>query len=80
MRNGAYEKAKLLFSSEQEDFGIIPVEAMAAGTPVIALNQGGVKETVIGGKTGLFFEERTPESLTKQLGSLKQWNLNLKIV
>lgn len=54
-----------IFPSEQEDFGIIPVEAMAAGTPVIALNQGGVKETVINGKTGLFFEERTPESLVK---------------
>jgi glycosyltransferase involved in cell wall biosynthesis len=52
-----------IFPSEQEDFGIIPVEAMAVGTPVIALNQGGVKETVIDGKTGLFFEERTPESL-----------------
>ena len=38
---------------------------MAAGTPVIALNQGGVKETVVGGVTGLFFDERTPESLAK---------------
>jgi len=52
-----------IFPSEQEDFGIIPVEAMAVGTPVIALNQGGVKETVVDGKTGLFFEERTRESL-----------------
>lgn len=60
------KKAKaFIFPSEQEDFGIIPVEAMAAGTPVIALNQGGVKETVVGGKTGLFFDERTPESLAK---------------
>lgn len=54
-----------IFPSEQEDFGIIPVEAMAVGTPVIALNQGGVKETVVEGKTGLFFNERTPESLAK---------------
>ncbi|WKZ25465.1 MAG: glycosyltransferase [bacterium] len=54
-----------IFPSEQEDFGIIPVEAMAAGTPVIALNQGGVKETVVDGKTGIFFEERTPESLAQ---------------
>lgn len=58
------KKAKaFIFPSEQEDFGIIPVEAMAAGTPVIALNQGGVKETVVEGKTGVFFDERTPESL-----------------
>lgn len=54
-----------IFPSEQEDFGIIPVEAMAVGTPVIALNQGGVKETVIDGKTGVFFNERTVESLIK---------------
>lgn len=58
-------KAKaFIFPSEQEDFGIIPVEAMAAGTPVIALGQGGVLETVVEGKTGTFFYERTPESLT----------------
>jgi glycosyltransferase involved in cell wall biosynthesis len=53
-----------IFPSEQEDFGIIPVEAMAVGTPVIALAQGGPLETIIDGKTGVFFNERTPESLT----------------
>ncbi|MBI4157973.1 glycosyltransferase, partial [Candidatus Woesebacteria bacterium] len=52
-----------IFPSEQEDFGIIPVEAMAVGTPVIALAQGGTLETVIEGKTGTFFEKRTPASL-----------------
>ena len=51
-----------IFPSEQEDFGIIPVEAMAAGTPVIALNQGGVKETVVDGKTGLFLKKE-PQNL-----------------
>lgn len=57
-------KAKaFIFPSEQEDFGIIPVEAMAVGTPVIALAQGGVLETVVDGKTGIFFNERTPEAL-----------------
>lgn len=60
------KKAKaFVFPSEQEDFGIIPVEAMAAGTPVIALNQGGVKETVVDGKTGIFFDQRSPESLAE---------------
>lgn len=65
-----------IFPSEQEDFGIIPVEAMAAGTPVIALNQGGVKETVIDGKTGLFFEERTPESLIVAVKKFEKMNLS----
>lgn len=58
------KKAKgFIFPSEQEDFGIIPVEAMAAGTPVIALAQGGPLETIVEGTTGLFFNKRTPESL-----------------
>lgn len=70
------KKAKgFVFPSEQEDFGIIPVEAMAAGTPVIALNQGGVKETVIGGKTGLFFDERNEDSL---IAAVKKFE-NMKI-
>lgn len=57
------EAKAFIFPSEYEDFGIIPVEAMAVGTPVIALASGGTLETVIDGKTGLFFNERTPESL-----------------
>lgn len=54
-----------IFPSENEDFGIIPVEAMACGTPVIALNQGGVKETVVEGLTGHFFNLRNVRSLSK---------------
>lgn len=59
-----YADAKaLIYPSLQEDFGLVPVEAMALGTPVIALRQGGVTETVIEGKTGLFFNQPTVESL-----------------
>lgn len=57
----------LIVASEDEDFGITPVEAMAAGTPVIALRAGGYLETVIEGKTGQFFDTPTPQSLTKVL-------------
>lgn len=46
-----------------EDFGIAPVEAMAAGRPVVAFRKGGVTETVIDGRTGVFFDERTVDSL-----------------
>lgn len=46
-----------------EDFGITPVEAQAAGCPVIALRRGGVLETVVEGQTGAFFDEQTSESL-----------------
>ena len=52
----------LLFPGE-EDFGIVPVEAMAAGRPVIAYRAGGAADTVIDGGTGRFFDEPTPESL-----------------
>lgn len=46
-----------------EDFGIAPVEAQAAGRPVIAYGRGGALETVVDGTTGLFFEEQNAESL-----------------
>jgi len=53
----------LLFPGE-EDFGIVPVEAQAAGKPVIAYGVGGARESVMDGVTGLFFDEPTTESLT----------------
>jgi glycosyltransferase involved in cell wall biosynthesis len=52
-----------IFPSEDEDFGIVPVEAMACGTPVIAYRSGGVVETVTDGKTGMFFNELSAPSL-----------------
>jgi len=50
-----------------EDFGVTPVETMAAGRPVIAFRGGGYLESVIEGKTGEFFNEPTVESLVKVL-------------
>lgn len=55
-----------IFSS-LEDFGITPVEAMAAGTPVIAFRGGGALDYVVPGVTGEFFEEQTAESLVSAL-------------
>ncbi len=57
------QKAKALIFSAIEDFGILPIEAMASGTPVIALRKGGVSETVIDEITGIFFEEQTVASI-----------------
>lgn len=62
----AHAKA-FLFSSEDEDFGIVPVEAMSYGLPVIAYKSGGVKETVVDEKTGIFFEELSVESLKQAM-------------
>ncbi len=53
----------LLYPVEDEDFGIVPVEAMAFGTPVIAHNSGGPRETVIQGKTGVLFDDLTEAGL-----------------
>jgi len=58
-----YQNAQaFIFSADQEDFGIVPVESMAYGCPVIAYRSGGVTETVIENKTGVFFDELTPDS------------------
>lgn len=62
MRRLCGEARALLFPGV-EDFGIIPVEAQAAGTPVVAYGVGGALETVLAGKTGLFFERGTADSL-----------------
>jgi glycosyltransferase involved in cell wall biosynthesis len=56
-------KAKGFVFAAEEDFGIAPVEAQASGIPVIAFGRGGVLETVIDGKTGLFFYEQTEEAI-----------------
>jgi glycosyltransferase involved in cell wall biosynthesis len=57
------ERCKAFVFAAEEDFGITPVEAQAAGAPVIAYGKGGVTETVIPGKTGLLFPAQTVESL-----------------
>jgi glycosyltransferase involved in cell wall biosynthesis len=58
-----YSHCKALIFPGEEDFGIVPVEAMASGRPVIAYAKGGALETVVDGVTGLFFDEQTPEAL-----------------
>ncbi|OGT58630.1 MAG: glycosyl transferase family 1 [Gammaproteobacteria bacterium RIFCSPHIGHO2_12_FULL_42_10] len=65
------QRAKAFIFAAEEDFGILPLEAQATGTPVIALNKGGARETVRGidqeKPTGLFFEEQTIESICNAL-------------
>lgn len=61
VRNYFYKARALIFCAE-EDFGLTPLEAQACGTPVIAFGKGGATETVVGGKTGVFFKEQCAES------------------
>jgi UDP-N-acetylmuramyl pentapeptide phosphotransferase/UDP-N-acetylglucosamine-1-phosphate transferase/glycosyltransferase involved in cell wall biosynthesis len=64
--------ARAFVFAAEEDFGIVPVEAMACGTPVIAYGRGGVTESVIAGKTGVFFNEQTAESLCEAVMRLER--------
>ena len=60
-----YARCKALVFPGEEDFGLTPVEAQASGRPVIAYAAGGALETVVEGETGLFFRERSPDSLAE---------------
>jgi glycosyltransferase involved in cell wall biosynthesis len=66
-----FQTAEAFIFPGLDDFGITPVEAMAAGTPVIAYKAGGATDYVVPGKTGEFFEKQTEESLIKSLASIK---------
>jgi glycosyltransferase involved in cell wall biosynthesis len=68
------QRCKALVFPGLEDFGIVPVEAMAAGAPVIAYGKGGALDTVINGETGILFDEQTHECLTDAVMALEQGN------
>jgi glycosyltransferase involved in cell wall biosynthesis len=57
------QRARALVVTATEEFGIAAVEAQAAGRPVVALAEGGVRETVVEGETGTFYERPEPEAL-----------------
>ncbi|HSA83938.1 MAG TPA: glycosyltransferase [Patescibacteria group bacterium] len=72
-----YSGAKAFFAlAKDEDFGITPVEAMLCGTPVIAYHGGGYKETVIDGKTGVFFHRLTVESLVDAIKKFERMKVS----
>lgn len=62
-----YQNCQALICPQLEDFGLTPLEAQACGKPVIAFNRGGITETVINNKTGLFFNYQNTKSLIKTL-------------
>ncbi len=58
-----FARCRALVFPGEEDFGIIPVEVMASGRPIIAYGRGGILDTVIDGHTGLLFDEQTVDGL-----------------
>ncbi|MDJ0693862.1 glycosyltransferase [Mastigocoleus sp. MO_188.B34] len=75
-RTQLFSKAKSVIIAALEDYGLVPVEANASGTPVVAYGAGGVLDTQIPGKTGVFFKRQTPESLQGALLESREisWN------
>jgi glycosyltransferase involved in cell wall biosynthesis len=75
---GEYRRARALLFPGEEDFGITPLEAHACGRPVIALRRGGVRESVVEGETGLFFDQQSPEALIEAVRRFgeRAWDLD----
>lgn len=75
-----YSRALASIFPTEEDFGIVPVESMASGRPVIAYKKGGARETVIPRITGLFFESQTKESLISAIRKFQKMKFDPQII
>lgn len=69
----AYATCRALIFTAEEDFGIVPVEAMASGRPVLAYGRGGALDTVVHDETGQFFDEQSVDSLVEAVERLEAW-------
>ena len=71
-----YRKCRSLILPQDEDFGLVAVEAQAAGAPVIAFRSGGALDTVIEGETGVFFDKQTPGGIIKAVKAFEKKDFN----
>lgn len=71
------QRAKAFIFAAEEDFGIIPVEAQACGTPVIAFGKGGACETVLKGSTGILYQQQSIPSLLEAIRNFELIEANL---
>jgi len=75
-----YQNCQALIMPQEEDFGLVALEAQACGRPVIAFGKGGAKETILEGKTGIFFDKQTPSCLAEALKKFKTYHFSPKLI
>ncbi len=75
-----YRRAAAVLLPGEEDFGIVPVEAQACGTPVIALGRGGALETVIDGVTGVLVADGTPAALAAGIARARDMSFDRPVI
>lgn len=75
-----YSEARAFLFPPEEDFGLVPVEAMMSGTPVIAYGKWGATESVVDGETGIFFTPQTPEALNDAIKKFEEMAWNAEII
>lgn len=75
-----YGRAQAFVFPSLEDFGMAPVEAMAAGTPVIGYGQGGLLESVVEGKTGLFFRQQASSAIVATVKEFEKKKFDTKAI
>jgi glycosyltransferase involved in cell wall biosynthesis len=75
-----YSHAGALVAAAYEDFGLAPLEAAAFGTPTVALRSGGYLDTVIEGRTGLFFDAPEPEPIVAALTAFRATHFEPPVV
>ena len=75
-----YRRARALIFPGEEDFGIVPVEAQLCGMPIIAYGRGGALDTVVDGRTGVFFNEQTVEGVCDVVNRFEQMKFSSEII
>jgi len=75
-----YSESRALLLPQEEDAGIVPLEAQACGTPVISLGKGGALDTVKDGVTGVFFAEQSVESLKDAIDRFDKMTFNSEMI
>ncbi|MGA7384457.1 MAG: glycosyltransferase [Methylocella sp.] len=75
-----YARCRALIFPGEEDFGIVPVEAMACGRPVIAYGRGGATETVTSGVSGLFFQEQTATAIKRAILEFEEMHFDASVI